>query len=218
MLKVYGMPDTRSTRVLWVLEEANADYEFIKVDLGKGEARQENYLELNPSGKIPTLIHDGLILTESAAICTYISDLFPDSNLIPACRTAERAVYNQWCYFAMTELEQPLWTMAKHRSVLPKEYRVREMLVTANYEFEKILDVFSLRLRDREFLVGDRFTCADLIVANILSWAKRGGKRAMSLRHDNIEQYLERMLSRAAFLRVQKREQEVPTTTGELKR
>jgi glutathione S-transferase len=212
MLKVYGMPDTRSTRVLWVLEEAN------KVDLGKGEARQENYLKLNPSGKIPTLIHDDLILTESAAICTYISDLFPDSNLIPAYKTSERAVYNQWCYFAMTELEQPLWSMAKHRSVLPKEHRIREMLITANYEFEKILDVFSLRLRDREFLVGDRFTCADLIVANILSWAKRGGKRAMSLRHDNVEQYLERMLSRAAFLRVQKREQEVPTTNTELER
>jgi glutathione S-transferase len=209
MIKVYGMPDTRSTRVLWVLEEANADYEFIKVDLGKGEAREESYLKLNPSGKVPTLIHDDFVLTESAAICTYIGDLFPDSNLIPACRTSERAIFNQWCYFAMTELEQPLWSMAKHRFALPKEYRIREMLITANYEFDKALDVFSLRLSDSEFLVGDRFTCADLIVANILSWAKRGGKRAMSLRHDNIEQYLERMLSREAFLRVQKREQEV---------
>jgi len=206
MIKVYGMPGTRSTRVLWVLEEANADYEFIKVDPGKGETREESYLKLNPSGKVPTLIHNGLVLTESAAICTYIGDLFPDANLIPACRTPERAIYNQWCYFAMTELEQPLWSMAKHRFVLPKEYRIRKMLVTANYEFEKTLDVFSLRLSDREFLVGDRFTCADLIVANILSWAKRGGKHAMSLRHDNIEQYLDRMLSREAFLRAQKRE------------
>jgi glutathione S-transferase len=83
------------------------------------------------------------------------------------------------------------------------------MLITANYEFDKALDVFSLRLSDREFLVGDRFTYADLIVANILSWTKRGGKRAMSLRHDNVEQYLERMLSREAFLRVQQRELEV---------
>ncbi len=208
MIKVYGKPDTRSTRVLWTLEEASADYEFIKIELGK-EAKQESYLKLNPGGKVPTLVHDDLILTESVAICTYISDLFPDSNLIPACATSDRAIYNQWCYFAMTELEQPLWSMAKHRFVLPKEYRIREMLKTANYEFEEALDVFSLGLSDREFLVADRFTCADLIVANILSWAKRGSKRAISLRHDNVEQYLQRMLSRKAFLLAQKREQEV---------
>jgi len=109
----------------------------------------------------------------------------------------------------MTELEQPLWSLAKHRFILPKEYRIREMLVTANYEFEKALDIFSLRLGDSEYLVGNRFSTADIITANILSWAKRGGKRAIPLRHDNIERYLEHMLSREAFLRVRTREQEV---------
>ena len=207
MIKVYGMPDTRSTRVLWALEEASTEYEFITINLGSGEAKQAPYLNQNPSGKIPTLVHDDLVLTESAAICTYIGDLFPETNLTPACKTSGRALYNQWCYFAMTELEQPLWSMAKHRFALPKEYRIKEMLLTANYEFETALDVFSLRLGDRQFLVGDQLTCADLITANILSWAKRGGKRAISLRHDNVEQYLERMLAREAFLRVQNREQ-----------
>ena len=56
MIKVYGMPNTRSTRVLWALEEANAKYEFIKIDLGKGQAKQKNYLKLNPGGKVPTLV------------------------------------------------------------------------------------------------------------------------------------------------------------------
>lgn len=209
MIKVYGMPNTRSTRVLWALEEANANYEFIKVDLVKGEAKQKNYLKLNPGGKVPTLVHNDMILTESAAICTYVGDLFPDSNLTPPHSTSNRAIYNQWCYFAMTELEQPLWSMAKHRFALPKEYRIKEMLVTAIYEFEKALDVLSLRLSGRDFIVGERFTCADLLVANILSWAKQGGKRAIPLRHDIVEQYYERMLSRKAFIRAQEREQEV---------
>ncbi len=209
MIKIYGMPNTRSDRVIWSLEEAGADYQFIKVELGKGEGKLEPYLKLNPSGKVPTLVHDNLILTESVAICTYIGDLYPQSNLTPAYGTPDRATYNQWCFFAMTELEQPLWSMAKHRFALPKEYRIRDMLITANYEFEKVLDVFSQRLGDREFLVSDQFTCADLISASILNWAQRGGKRAIPLRHENIENYLERMLSRDGFLRMQKREGEI---------
>ncbi len=208
MIKIYGTPHTRSSRVLWALEEAGAEYEFIHIELGNGEGRQKPYLDLNPTGKVPTLVHDDLVLTESAAICTYVGDLFPDSKLTPSFKSPDRALYNQWCFFAMTELEQPLWSMAKHRFALPKEFRLREMLITANYEFEKILDIFSQRLGDREFLVADQFTCADLIVTSILNWAKRGGKRSIPLHHENIEKYLERMLSREAFLRVRKREEE----------
>jgi glutathione S-transferase len=208
MIKIYGKSGTRSTRVLWALEEAGAEYGFITVELGQAEAKQAPYLKLNPGGKVPTLVHDDLVLTESAAICNYIGDLFPSSNLVPASPLSDRALCNQHCYFAMTELEQPLWSMAKHRFALPKEFRIRDMITTATYEFEKALDVFSLRLGNREFLVGDNFTCADLITASILKWAAQGGKRAISLRHDNIEQYLDRMLAREALVRAQDREQE----------
>ena len=207
MIKIYGAPHTRTTRVLWALEEAGTDYEFIHIKLGEGEGRQAPYLKLNPTGKVPTLVHDDLILTESAAICTYIGDLFPESHLTPACGTTDRANYNKWCYFAMTELEQPLWSMAKHKFALPKEYRLREMLVTAAYEFDKVLDVFSLRLGDNEFLIGDSFSNADIIVTSILNWARNGGKRAIPLRHQNIEEYLDRMTSREAFKQVLKREE-----------
>ena len=207
MIKIYGKPATRSTRALWALEEAGADYEFIPIDL-RGKAKQDAYLKLNPGGKIPTLVHDDLVLTESAAICTYIGDLFPDSKLVPAGNSIDRSLYNQHCYFAMTELEQPLWSLAKHRFALPKEFRIRDMITTATYEFEKALDVFSLRLGNRKYLVDDNFTCADLITASILKWAAQGGKRALSLRHDNIERYLDRIFDREALIRVQKREQE----------
>ena len=207
MIKIYGKSGTRSTRVLWALEEAGAQYEFIVIELGQGKIQQAPYLKLNPAGKVPTLVHDDLVLTESAAICNYIGDLFPSSNLIPASSTSDRALYNQHCYFAMTELEQPLWSMAKHRFALPKELRIREMLSTASYEFEKALDVFSVNLGNREFLVGDNFTCADLITASILKWATQSGKRALSLRHENIEHYLDEMLARDAFIRALNREQ-----------
>jgi glutathione S-transferase len=208
MIQVYGQASSCSTRVLWALEESGADYVFIPIDLRKGEGKYASYLKLNPGGKVPTLVHNDLVLTESAAICAYIADLFPESNLIPAYQTPDRALYYQSCYFAMTELEQPLWNIAKHRFALPKEFRIRDMLKTATYEFEQALEVLSQRLGEREFLVGEHFTCADLITASILNWAKQGGKRALSLQHDNIEHYLERMFSREALLRAQQREQE----------
>ena len=207
MIKIYGTPNTRTSRVLWALEETGADYDFIHIQLGKGEGRQEPYLKLNPTGKVPTLVHNDLVLTESAAICTYIGDLFPNSHLTPASGTADRAIYNQWCFFAMTELEQPLWSMVKHKFALPKEYRLREMLTTASYEFDKVIDVFSLRLADREFLVGDSFSNADIIVASILDWARNGNKRSIPLCHENIEKYLDRILAREAFSRVLEREE-----------
>ncbi|MCC8988107.1 MAG: glutathione S-transferase, partial [Candidatus Contendobacter sp.] len=115
MFKVYGCPHTRSTRVVWALEEVGAEYEYQKVDLFAGEGRQPAYLALNPGGKVPALADGDLVLTESSAICTYIGDAFPASGLTPPFGSPERARYNQWCSFAVCELEQPLWTMAKHR-------------------------------------------------------------------------------------------------------
>ena len=84
MIKVYGFPNSRSGRVVWALEEAGVDYAYVKVDLFKGEGRRPPYIDINPGGKVPTLIDGDLLLTESAAICTYIGDLFPVSGLVPA--------------------------------------------------------------------------------------------------------------------------------------
>ena len=205
MLKIYGYPKTRSSRVVWALEEAEAEYEYLLTAPGT-EAKQPPYLKLNPGGKVPTLIDDDFILTESAAICTYIGDLYPASKLTPACGTRDRAAYNQWCFFAMTELEQPLWSMAKHRFALPKEYRLPAMMNTAAYEFNRALDVFHQRLGDRNYLVGDRFTCADLLIASILNWASMNSKEDHPLQYSTVEAYLQRMLERPAFSRAQARE------------
>lgn len=113
MIKVYGFPKTRSLRILWTLEEIGADYGLVKVDLFKGEAEEPAFLQLNPAGKVPVLVDDDLVLSESGAICTYLADKYPETGLAPEPRTGQRAIYDQMCFFALTELEQPLWTMAK---------------------------------------------------------------------------------------------------------
>ena len=88
-MKVFGHPMTRSTRVVWVIEEAGANYEYEKVNLLKGEGRQPDYLRFNPLGKVPTLLDGELVLTESAAICTHIAERFPEAGLIPAVHRPE---------------------------------------------------------------------------------------------------------------------------------
>ncbi|MDZ7620917.1 MAG: glutathione S-transferase N-terminal domain-containing protein [Candidatus Competibacteraceae bacterium] len=135
MLQVYGCPNTRSTRVVWALEEAGAEYDYHKVDLLAGAGRQPSYLALNPGGKVPALVDGELVLTESAAICNYIGDRFPASGLTPVAGSRDRARYDQWCFFVLSELEQSLWTIAKHRFALPEKRRVPAIIETAAWEF-----------------------------------------------------------------------------------
>jgi len=172
MITLYGMPNTRSFRVLWILEEIGVDYEYKVVNLGKGEGGTPEFLALNPSGKLPVLTEGDLVLTESAAICTYLADCHPKKNLIPQAGTVDRALCNQWCYFVLSELEQPLWTMGKHKFALPKEYRVRTVQKTAGFEFMRAIRILEAGLKDRRFLVGNHFTVADLLAVHTLNWAQ----------------------------------------------
>jgi len=198
MIRLYGMPNTRSFRVLWALEELGVEYEYQLVNLGKGEGKTPEFLALNPSGKLPVLKNGGLVLTESAAICSYLADAQPDKNLIPFVGTAERALYNQWCFFVLSELEQPLWTMGKHKFALPKEYRVREVTKTAGFEYMRALRVLETGLKGREFIVGDHFTMADLLVVHTLNWAQ-----VMKIEHGSelLTLYLDRIRQRPAWTR-----------------
>ncbi|MEZ5583211.1 MAG: glutathione S-transferase family protein [Candidatus Competibacteraceae bacterium] len=203
MIKIFGAPTTRATRVLWALEEIGTDYDYVKVDLMRGEGRKPPYIDLNPGGKVPTLVEGDLVLSESAAICTYLGDRFPDSALVPAVDTPERALYNRWCFFVIGELEQPLWTMAKHRFALPEKRRVPAIMETAQWEFGVAAKVLQVGLGEREFLVGGRFTAADILVAHTLAWAQSVG---LPLGAENLQTYAQRLLVRPALARARERE------------
>lgn len=203
MLQVYGCPNTRSTRVVWALEEAGAEYDYHKIDLLAGAGRRPDYLALNPSGKVPTLVDGELVLTESGAICTYIGDCFPGSGLTPPAGSPERTRYNQWCFFVISELEQPLWTIAKHRFALPEKRRVPAVIETAVWEFTVATKVLAIGLGEREYLVGDRFTAADLLAAHTLAWARANKLLPADSR---VEAYADRLLARPAWERARARE------------
>jgi len=204
MMQVYGFPNSRSTRAIWALEEAEAEYDYVLVDLMQGDHRKPAYLNLNPGGKVPALVHGDLVLTESAAICTYVGEQFPASGLVPPPdQCTERAHYFQWCFFAMSELETPLWTMVKHARLLPEEYRVVAIANTCLWEFQRATHVLEHHMKGREYAVGDRFSAADILLTGILNWALH---QSIALESPTLQAYAERAGLRPALARARQRE------------
>ena len=203
MMKVYGYPKTRSTRITWMLEELELDYEFCLVDFSKGEPQSPEYLAVNPSGKVPAFVHDDLLLLESAAIVAYLGDQHPESPLVPAAGTAERGRYDQWSYFALCELEQPLWTIGKHKFALPKDQRCADIFPTAQWEFQKALKLLSEGLGDKPYILGEGFTAVDILLGQTLVW---GAAFKQPIEQGNLQAYMKRVTSRPAFERATEKE------------
>ena len=204
MLKIFGMANSRSMRVVWALEEIGAEYEYVKIDLFKGDGRSPAYLAINPAGKVPVLVDGDFTLTESVAILNYLGEKFPASGLVPALdKLQARGEFHRWCCFVLSELEQPLWNIAKHRFVLPQDRRVPAMLVTAEWEFGVAAQVLAGHLQGRDYAMGGCFSAADILIAHTLSWARSA---RIALPDPVLVAYTDRMLTRPALVRARERE------------
>lgn len=197
-MKLYGYRNGRTLRALWALEEIGALYEFIEVDLKRGAHREPAFLALNPAGKVPVLDDDGTIVTESAAICMHLAERYPESGLLSAAGTPERTECYRWMSFILTELDAPLWTIAKHRFALPGDRRVPAVIETASWEFRNAVSVLASALKDRPYLAGAAFSVPDILAGHTLLWAKTA---RILLGANFPDAYLERLLTRAAVTR-----------------
>ncbi|GAA5216233.1 glutathione S-transferase family protein [Corallincola platygyrae] len=169
MITLYGFPRTRSLRVSWTLEELEFPWQYQLVDLRKGEHKQAEFLAINPFAKIPALKDDDLVLTESAAICMYLAE--KAGKLLPESGSPESGKHHQWVTYITNEIEQPLWTMAKHSFALPEDMRQESVRDVAAWEFEKAVAVAEQWLGDNEYLLGEQFTVADILLTHTLNWA-----------------------------------------------
>lgn len=198
MLTLYGSGQSRSLRVVWALEEAGLEYNYQPVKLG--EKPSAEYFALNPQGKVPTLVDDNgevpLVLNESAAAVSYIATLAPEKALIPTDAKA-RAYYDEICFFILSDLEQPLWSNGKHRFVLPKEHRIPQMLETATWEFKRSLKALKHHMADKQYIVNNQFSMADVLLVQTLLWAKAFKFELPEFTHA----YIERVSQREAFKR-----------------
>jgi glutathione S-transferase len=155
----------RPLRVRWALEEAGAPYDTIVIDADEG--RSGEHARRQPLGRVPALETEDGPLFESAAICLHIADLNPDAGLIPGVGSHDRATVYQWTFFAMTELEP-----AMIRVILARRGSDAEETAKVEARLQKAANVVGSVLEGHAYLLGDRFTIADVVMGGVLESAR----------------------------------------------
>lgn len=168
MLTFYTNPMSRGRIVRWMLEEIGQPYETVILDY-KTTMKAPEYLALNPMGKVPTIVHDGQVVTECAAICTYLADAFPAAGLMPK----SRAAFYRWMFFGAGPVEAAVTDKALGVAV-PDDRRA--MVGYSN--FDTVMDVLERQLSAGPYICGEAFSAADVYVGSQISFGLRFGNIA----------------------------------------
>lgn len=197
MTKLHGTSRSRAARSLWALEELGVTYEHLPVV--QAETRSPAHLKLNPNGHIPVLEDDGDVVWESMAINLYLAEKYGKNSLWPS-DPAKRADVYKWSFFGMTEIEPQLLNILRHRVLLPVEQRDEKVAQAAVGALKAPLNALEEALSNKEYLLGNDFSIADLNVASVLSWAPMMKLDFSSTPH--VKAWLEKCLGRESNKRV----------------
>src|SRR5213080_3098289 len=185
----YHNPQSRGRIVRWMLEELGQPYETDVI--GYDQMKSERYLAVHPLGKVPAIKHGGHVVTECAAICAYLADVFPEAGLGP--RADEKADYYRWLFYAAGPLEAAISNQAMGWQV-PQE---RERMFGYG-NFDKAIAVLDEMLSLRDYVCGDRFTAADVYIGSQIMFPMQFG---MLPERDSFLKYRDRLQARAACTR-----------------
>ncbi len=192
-IKLYELGPTRSARCRWVLKEADLPFQSIGNSI---EVFADPELQkVHPLGKLPAAVIDGRPLFESAAIATAIADLVPEKELIAKPSSWGRALHDQWVCFALSEME--CWVSSTELNtddfVLPESEHVPAIIARNNKMFRKSAAALDVVLRDRDYLVDDRFSVTDIIMGYTLNF---GEEQGLTQEFQNICAYMDRLYAR----------------------
>jgi len=194
MITLYGVSQSRAFRCLWMLEELGLEYEHVATNFMTGDTRKPDYLTINPNGHIPALVDGETVLFESMAINLYLAEKY-DGGLQPK-SVEDRGRALQWSFWVMTETELSVVEFLFNTVILPEESRDAAVVAAAVEKLEAPFAVLDAALDGREFLVGDRFSVADLNVSAVLNWCVPGGFDFSST--PNLKRWLETSMQRPA--------------------
>lgn len=184
-------PHSRSTSTLMLLEELGAQYDMHLLNLSAGESRRPAFLKINPMGKVPAIVHLGSLVTERTAIFSYLADLFPEAGLAPGLSDPLRGPYLRWLAFYGSCFEPAV--MDRHLKHAPAP------LAYCPYgDFDTVLGMVRTQLATGPWLLGERFTAADILWGNALEWTMGMG---LMPREDVFESYVARLSARPAIRR-----------------
>jgi glutathione S-transferase len=168
-LTLYHASPSRSSIARWMLEEIGEPYDLHVLSLAKGEQRAPGYLAVNPMGKVPALKHGDAVITEAAAICTYLADEFPQARLNVPVGDPRRGTYLRWLFFAPSCIEPAITDRAFPRKEEPR----RGMLGYG--DFDTVMAVVAEAVEPGPYLMGEQFTAADVVLGSTLRWGMMFG-------------------------------------------
>jgi glutathione S-transferase len=204
-LTLYHAAPSRSSIVRWMLEEVGEPYDLHVLNLMNGEQKAPDYLAVNPMGKVPALKHGDIVITEAAAICTYLADAFPKAGLSVPIGDPRRGVYLKWLFFAPSCIEPAVTDRAFPRKEEPR----RGMLGYG--DFDTVMDVVAKAVESGPYLMGEQFTAADVIVGSQLRW---GMMFDLLPKRPEFVAYVGRLEQRPALQRAVAKDQELASAAA----
>ena len=195
-LTLYTNPQSRGRIARWMLEEIGQPYETEIIPYDRMKSAE--YLALNPMGKVPVIRHNGRVVTETAAICAYLADVFPEAELGP--RDNEKADYYRWLFYAAGPVEQ---AVTNHYAKWDPEPEQGRMFGYGSYD--KVVSVLDELFSLHDHVCGDRFTAADVYVGSAIMWGTMFGTLP---KLDSFARYGERLQAREAMQRAHQRDEE----------
>jgi len=193
---LYYAPNSRAAGALTLLEELGADFELHVLNLKANEQREAAYLAVNPMGKVPAITHGDALITEQGAVFLYLADLYPEAGLAPPIGDPLRGPYLRWMVYYGSCFEPALIDRAMKRDPAPPS--------TSPYgDFDTVLKTLTDQLAAGPWLLGERFTAADVLWGTALTWTT-GFKLVPAL--PVIQAYIDRWNARPAPARVKARD------------
>ena len=190
-LVFYGNPRSRAQMTHFMLEELGIPYRFVAIDFQNGANREPDFLAINPMGKVPAITHRGVTVTESGAIIAYLADAFPEKGLAPALDDPQRGTWLRWLFFGAGAFEPALLDTMLKRPEAPR--------ATVGYgSYADVLDALETMLDPGPWILGQRFSAADVYVGAELAWASSFGAPGLA-DHPRISDYIERIKARPAY-------------------
>ena len=189
-MKHYYHPMSRAVTTHWMLLELGVEYEQVTVDFTVGENLQPEFTAINPMAKIPTLVDEGVVVTEAAAICAYLADKFPEKGLAPPIDSPERGAYYRYMFYPSAALE-PLFTF---NQMEVQEYSPQSV---GWGDLERCLATIEAMTPDRDWALGEEFTAADIVFGGTLDFAAQFNWFEASAK---VAAYIKRLKKRPAYL------------------
>ncbi len=193
-MKLYFVPQTRSFRAAWALEEVGEPYEL--AEMTREQKAQDEHRGRHPLGRVPVIDDGDGPIFESAGIVLHLADLHPGRGLAPAPGTHERALLYQWLFFAMTEIEVPLveiYIQKVHRD--PPDEAIIE---AGEQRLQPAVAVIERELGERDYLLESGFSVADIVMGEMMTFA---GYMEQTDGLANVAAYLDRLRARPSHQR-----------------